>query len=837
MMALARPPDDLIEREWVFGAALGALNATTASGTATSVLLVGRAGVGTSRLAAALAQNMAARGAQVFDWAPGSAVEVAPAGEVAVVDDVHRFDPPSAAVLAAWLRTDPTHRLIATGRPGQPLPEGIADHWSSGRIARYDLAPLTIAGTEQLATRLLGGAVTRGLVQYLATATEGLPLLIRELVADTLADGAVIHSNGVWVGRGDSLVVGQRVRDLCRSRVVALGDTDRHVIDVVAESGGAPARVLVRVVDAGDLDHCEQLGEVTASDRGFLEIRPPIVALALRQTIGQARRSTLRRALADAIAVDPDPPDDLVLRAATWSLDDGVHPSPELAIAAAGAANRSGDYASARRLASAAVGSPLDGLARLAASHALRLTGRGAEALAVLDARPAPPPLDAGAGPDPDADHLGEQFAMARASIYQYVLDDADAGIEVLDAYRGTAPNRRIDLQRLVNLCFAGRFAECVPELDAHARDPLTTTAELTSIAGPLAVARAFSGRSREALHLAELGESGATDADGEALLASSEIGSAAFLIRSLFGVIPTSDADITGPAAISSLVQLGIGVTRLGAGDAGGALDEVEKAIAALSVSDPVGFLAFGLSVGARAAVEAGRLGRAAELADRLHDTPLRASGLVEPEIRRNLLFPAFAAGGAVKVATEGFSLISDCRRHGLFGIELLTRHTMMRLGVAGAAPTRELLAANDSSVARTIGAHFEALVAADADGLLRAATEFETLQRPIEAAEAAAQAHHMARDQGSTTRARTAGQRVRALTRELDTSAYPLLQDWSSFQQLTNREREVVALARQHLTNGEIAERLGRSRRTIEGHLHRAYTKLGVSDRTYLE
>jgi DNA-binding NarL/FixJ family response regulator len=54
--------------------------------------------------------------------------------------------------------------------------------------------------------------------------------------------------------------------------------------------------------------------------------------------------------------------------------------------------------------------------------------------------------------------------------------------------------------------------------------------------------------------------------------------------------------------------------------------------------------------------------------------------------------------------------------------------------------------------------------------------------------------------------------------------------------FEELTNREREVVALAAAGMTNGEIAERLVISPRTAKTHVGRAMTKLQARDRTQL-
>ena len=48
-----------------------------------------------------------------------------------------------------------------------------------------------------------------------------------------------------------------------------------------------------------------------------------------------------------------------------------------------------------------------------------------------------------------------------------------------------------------------------------------------------------------------------------------------------------------------------------------------------------------------------------------------------------------------------------------------------------------------------------------------------------------------------------------------------------------LTERERQLVELAAQGLSNPEIADRLVLSVRTVESHLYRAMQKLGVKDR----
>jgi DNA-binding CsgD family transcriptional regulator len=56
------------------------------------------------------------------------------------------------------------------------------------------------------------------------------------------------------------------------------------------------------------------------------------------------------------------------------------------------------------------------------------------------------------------------------------------------------------------------------------------------------------------------------------------------------------------------------------------------------------------------------------------------------------------------------------------------------------------------------------------------------------------------------------------------------------SSAVVLTRRERDIITLAVQGLTDRQIAEKLMVSVRTVEGHLYRSYVKLGIRSREEL-
>ena len=56
----------------------------------------------------------------------------------------------------------------------------------------------------------------------------------------------------------------------------------------------------------------------------------------------------------------------------------------------------------------------------------------------------------------------------------------------------------------------------------------------------------------------------------------------------------------------------------------------------------------------------------------------------------------------------------------------------------------------------------------------------------------------------------------------------------DGQDYDQLTNRETEILNLVAQGLSNREIAEQLFVSRYTVESHIKQIYRKLSVSNRT---
>ena len=73
-------------------------------------------------------------------------------------------------------------------------------------------------------------------------------------------------------------------------------------------------------------------------------------------------------------------------------------------------------------------------------------------------------------------------------------------------------------------------------------------------------------------------------------------------------------------------------------------------------------------------------------------------------------------------------------------------------------------------------------------------------------------------------------------ALAAACQGAATPGLASIDALVPLSNREREIATLASQGLASREIAERLFLSVRTVDNHLQRVYSKLGLTGREQL-
>jgi DNA-binding CsgD family transcriptional regulator len=190
-------------------------------------------------------------------------------------------------------------------------------------------------------------------------------------------------------------------------------------------------------------------------------------------------------------------------------------------------------------------------------------------------------------------------------------------------------------------------------------------------------------------------------------------------------------------------------------------------------------------------------------------------------------------AVGQSIELAVAAAELAGAS---GQLAVEVVARHAAVCFGdTRQAAALAGLADRVDGPRAPSAAAHAAALAARDPDALLAVAGELERSGLVLLAADCAAQAAEEFRAQGRAAPAAFAGARAAALAQRCEDARTPALRAGTA-PPISAREREVATLAATGLSNRQIAERLHVSVRTVEGHIYRACTRLGLADRAAL-
>jgi DNA-binding NarL/FixJ family response regulator len=196
------------------------------------------------------------------------------------------------------------------------------------------------------------------------------------------------------------------------------------------------------------------------------------------------------------------------------------------------------------------------------------------------------------------------------------------------------------------------------------------------------------------------------------------------------------------------------------------------------------------------------------------------------------------FAAEG---VTSQAISIIRDAamqeRRLGRPAWEVLVLQTATQFGDhTSAARLAELAADVQGPRAPAAAAHAAALAARNGDGLVAASRQYEAFGDRLAAADAAAQAVVTYQRVGLRGAAMSASTTAQRLAAECQGAQTPALRAATTSQPFTERQREIISLAAQGLSNKEIADRLTMSIRSVEGHLFRASQRVGANNRDQL-
>jgi DNA-binding CsgD family transcriptional regulator len=776
--------------------------------------------------------------------------------ELLVVDGLDALDDHAAFVLAGAARRGA--RLLGATSSRRPLPSPLAALERDGLVRRVRLDPIGDTAVARLAAEVVGGPVEPVLVRAVRAAVGGAPAAIVDVLRAAAAEQAIAPVGRVWRQQQPLPVPATLVDRVARS-LYDLDPDDLAAADALALAGRLPLEVAAAVVGDAALDRLERQGVVVVEGGSGQPHVARFVDPAVR-TVRAASMSTLRSArivpeLRAALAAWREAPAarslagggvggapvgsttqaGLTALEASLALQAGIVPTADDAVTASRAAVEAGDPVLAEAVCRAALraGEADVGLV-VTLGEILMSLGRNLEAETVLG------------DVQPGDDQERALVAMARAVNFAFHLDRVHDARSLMDttlaelAEEAWAAELR-GVRGVVEL-FLGRAAEALASVSPFLDDGSSRQfVEAATAAGPALVVQ---GRHLDAAELADRALQARLALGDQPLLSGPGLHA---LVRSLAlaEAGEFADADRLSLFVAAAAVEIGDRNGQMWAGVIGGrsllsqgrfreALQAFETAASAATDLNLVPHLRWARGGAVLAAAQTGDPELTRQMVDALDACPPTELGLMASELERARAWSAIASGDLRTGSDRLLAAADAAAMSGESGLEILALHDLVRIGNASQVDRLDRVAsAVQGPLSGLRAAHGRALAAGDVRGLGEVAERFESIGALVFAAEAANRASWAARragDPAAAERWRTRVLQLRARRPEADT---PALAPHPGFALLTDREREVVALAASGEASKAIAVRLGLSARTVDNHLQRIYRKLGVTSR----
>jgi DNA-binding CsgD family transcriptional regulator len=759
---------------------------------------------------------------------------------VVAVDDVHLLDDLSAVVVQQLVQRGAA-KAILTLRDDEPPNAAVQDVWLKGRCDRLDLQPLSLDQTTELLSATLGAAVDGEAAMRLWTLAGGNALYLRNIVEREVADGRLALQSGHWWWTGDPVVAPDLI-ELVESRIGALPAPVGEVVDALAVGEPIDLAALIRITSQAAVEEADGRGLIRLEPvvgRPGLEVRiaHPLYGEVRRRRAAPTRLRRLRGRVATELGASGDRDDVRVLvRRATLSVDSDLAPDPDLLVRAAEGAVWLADLALADRLASIAIATGAGAEAKFVRAHALSWLSRGEQADAMLA--------------DIDDEQLTDddraRYAFLRASNMLWVLADPPRAKELIDETSPTAsPLARSYVDAFLTVYW---FAMDRPELAIEASGrlaleelPAVVDAE---IAWALAAIAADAGRMADAVAVADAGHAVAVrsfdapqmlfniaDAHVSALLLAGRVRDAVDVAER----VRRQAADLPGAAHLLGAAVAGR--AALGAGRLDDACALLEQAAAAFAESG------HGIGWGYRyqfpRATALAMTGHAAEAAAGLAalegiQRPFRALDHERSVARAWVAASQGAVSEAIAILLGAAERLRD---KGQFAGEVMCLQAAIQFGYRDAgARLRELAATVEGPRVAVVARFAELLHDGNAAELAVVSRDFETIGDLVGAVDAAAHAAIAYRRHDQRGSALGCSTRADALAVRCGGVRTPALGLAAAELPLSDREREIVTLLAEGLSNRAVAERLTISVRTVESHVYRAMSRTGTATREQL-
>ncbi|MGV9707502.1 LuxR C-terminal-related transcriptional regulator [Streptomyces sp. NPDC003483] len=764
------------------------------------------------------------------------------------IDDVQFLDSASI-LLVRQMMTHHRAATIATCREDAAYAHDIMALWKDGLLARIDLPALNEDDSAKMATAVAGDPVDSMTASEIYRLSAGLPLTVRELVISSKEKGQLTFRNGVWSLSGE-ITAASRLVDLIKERIQESSVPQIDLLHLVALGEPVLLRHLLNVFDVSELEELESrsiLAVRMEGDEEEVRFVHPLYSEILRNSLPPLQRRRRIRELMELYRLDSQHRADTALKLALWSIELGENPDPAVLLHAALISFSALDLKKAQQLSEASWRTAPTAESSTLLGTVLWMRGRYREAEDVLA-------VAWSTVRDPQEKAV---VALARATVLEGLerFDEAEelltqalaaqnetraasqAGRDLQDLdYAALLQVRRAKL--LLHLSRKGEAEEILNSYQNSVNPYIRWEACIT-----LGLLLAHDGRPVEAHRVVDTLDPPEFHRYGGVLLShhpimkdlvkaislmqSGRIGEAKELLSS--GRIENVYRESPSARAMLEGVR---GEAELLCGDAHEAADRLTRVLASeVEQGWPLGrtylqccLLQAGALTDDKKAMAAARSGIGSGDASLAY--AVGAQVVAEAW--------ASAADGEIDAAQKLLTEFLDRSENVRETVRLEAVHSLARLGDAKRAafyvrtispPQGPLLSARVQ--------HIEALSKRDAAELELVGGEFETCGAYLIAAESHADASRIYTRHGNQ---RAAARAMRNSSRMLERCPgvrTPVSVTVGDAIQLTDRERQIAVLAARNMSSAEIAERLVLSVRTVNNHLQKIFSKLGIKSR----
>lgn len=766
-----------------------------------------------------------------------------------VVDNLPGLDFMSVGVLMHLLLGG-TAKLLVMARDTSDLPEDLVWLTKDGQLGEVRLDYFIRDEVEELIAKATGTFVSQTAVTALHEASNGIPLVLQALFREQVLKGNIVKHLGGWVVK-DSINPDSTsaLAEIVRSRLSREGEVVRIGVEKMSLLGNTPLSVAISAVGQDTLWQLEERGFVEISGdgrhRAFLAER--YIGDIVRSALSTDRKAEIFAETALTLDQDLDSLDGREsMSLAAWTLDAGMVLDAHFAMTAALNALRNFDPLLALRCTTQVPSThPLWVKSVQARSSAYQLLADYEAAVAALDAVPSAVisrlPID---------DFGAWVLAFAGALLWvphgvrrvQELLAEAEKRLGAQGG-RELAANVRqgrllVNLARFEFLIHQGEFAVAIPELEIAVNEPEIEYG--LNCACLLVPALAVVGRELDAIALAKRIESD-TAALGIFPLFGDYYrnGKAVSLIwsgqwRNCVEMLREELKDMQHPVPYrGGLIELDLGLAHAFAGRGAEAVQVLMSAAAQLEArnSDNALGLAYAALGMCYAQIDNEEEARGWVAMANSIPGPTKWTNQAMKDFLSVLalrwLDDAQATGQFLRSAREDIA-------KGRFSLASMSLFAATIQGTDKEYALLEEVSSRRQGPMATVNVLLaQSCRTRNAQKALEAAEIAETLKLDAVESRCAVLALDFARDVEKNSVVRLVSQRLERLHKNVPK---PPFQPHSAGVKLTQREIQVAKLAKRGLGNRAIADKIGVSVRTVEGHLYQLYSKLGITTRQEL-